>query len=145
MREQFPVTQSMWSARGVANSRSGSQLPAHFGWIGERFGRRVRLPYGPGRNNQVPAVLGMAIRSVLELAALGELLERVDPGCLEQSITRVAAINLHRYERFCNQIDEIIGQLRSDAGLPCDSPRRLEPKRAAKHCEPAQDRPLGMR
>jgi hypothetical protein len=101
------------------------------------------FPLGLGAREEVPVVFGVPSGHLVELAALGELLERVGPHRLEQPVARGRAGGLHDDERFCGQVrDAVLDRGRAEARGGRDRARRLQREAAREDGEAMQDGPL---
>jgi hypothetical protein len=76
----------------------------------------------------------MAVRESIELAALGELLDRIGSACFEQSVARGVAFELGRNQRFRNQIEKAFDDFGSrNLGAASDRTGRLQAEGASEH------------
>jgi hypothetical protein len=137
--------------RGVAGSGEGPvQGGPHVvdtpGIEGQPLGGGARRGLALGPLEQVPIVLGVAPRHLVELAALGELLERVGARRLEQPVSRDRAPALDDHERLPGQVGHGVHDSRArEVGVRRDGTGRIQQEATREDGEPMEDGTLGRR
>src|SRR5438445_6731150 len=92
---------------------------------------------------QVPMVLGVASRELVELATLDELLAGVGSRRLEQAILRRGTREIRRHERLTDQVREAIDDLRGwEESTRRNRTRRLQREGPGEDRQATQDHPL---